>query len=72
MKRDRDDTDLRAIRETYSVREKGCVFCELQPERIISQDELAVVIRDGYPVTQLHNMMIPKRHLIDFFRLGTS
>jgi len=72
MKRDRDDTDLRAVRESNSVREKGCVFCELQPEPIISQNELAVVIRDGYPVTQLHNLMIPKRHVSDFFRLGTS
>ena len=72
MKRDRDNTDFRAVRESYSVREKGCIFCELQPERIISQNELAVVIRDGYPVTPLHSLIIPKRHIGDFFDLGTS
>ena len=72
MKRDRDDTDFRAVRESYSVREKGCIFCELRPARIISQNELAVVIRDGYPVTPLHSLVIPKRHARDYFDLGTS
>jgi len=33
MKRDRDDTDFRAVRESYSVREPGCVFCELSPNQ---------------------------------------
>jgi hypothetical protein len=45
MKRDRDDTDFRAVRETYSVRDPRCVFCELSPKRIFTQNELAVVIR---------------------------
>lgn len=72
MKRDRDDTDFRAVRESYSVREPKCVFCELPPKRIIAQNELAVVIRDSYPVTPLHSLIIPKRHVRDFFELGTS
>jgi diadenosine tetraphosphate (Ap4A) HIT family hydrolase len=72
MKRDRDDTDFRAVRESYSVRKPGCIFCELLPERIIAQNELAFVIRDGFPVTPLHCLIIPKRHVTDFFELGTS
>lgn len=72
MKRDRDDTDFRAVRESYSVREPRCVFCELPTERIITRNELAVVIRDGYPVTPLHSLIIPKRHVRNFFELGTS
>ncbi len=55
MKRDRDDTDFRAVRESYSVRKPGCIFCELLTDRIVAQNELAVVIRDGFPVTPLHS-----------------
>jgi len=72
MKQDRDDTDFRAVRESYSVRKPGCIFCELPPERIIAQNELAVVIHDGFPVTPLHSLIIPKRHVSDFFELGVS
>src|SRR5512143_2228862 len=72
MKRDRDDTDFRAVRESYSVKEPGCIFCELPPKRIIAQNELAVVIHDGFPVTPLHSLIIPKRHVTDFFELGVS
>ena len=72
MKRDRDDTDFRAVRESYSVRKPGCIFCELLPDRIVTQNELAVVIRDGYPVTPLHSLIIPKRHVVNIFELGTS
>jgi ATP adenylyltransferase len=51
MKRDRDDTDFRGIRESYRHRESGCLFCEIPEERIIAENELAYAIRDGFPVT---------------------
>jgi hypothetical protein len=28
MKRVRDDTDFRVIRESYNLRKEGCLFCE--------------------------------------------
>jgi ATP adenylyltransferase len=72
MKRDRDDTDFRSIRESYDKREEGCAFCNLPPKRIVMDNNLAVVIRDKYPVFPLHSLIIPKRHVGDFFDLGTS
>src|SRR5262249_46838549 len=59
MKRDRNDTDFRAIRESYADREPGCLFCEMKSERIVTQNELAFAIRDGYPVTPLHTLIVP-------------
>ena len=56
MKRDRDSTDFRMVRESYLRREPGCLFCEIQPDRIIAQNELAYAIRDAYPVTPLHTL----------------
>jgi diadenosine tetraphosphate (Ap4A) HIT family hydrolase len=70
MKRDRDDTDFREIRESYRHNEKGCPFCELPRKRIIAENKLAYAIRDGYPVTDLHTLIIPKRHVVDYFGMG--
>ena len=70
MKRDRDDADLRAVRESYTHRETGCLFCDLPKERVVLQNELAYSIYDGFPVTEHHTLVIPKRHLIDYFSLS--
>lgn len=70
MKRDRDDTDFRGIHDSYSDREEGCLFCEIPEDRIIAENELAYAIRDGFPVTDLHTLVIPKRHISSYFDLG--
>jgi diadenosine tetraphosphate (Ap4A) HIT family hydrolase len=31
---------------------------------------LAYAIRDGYPVTPLHTLVVPKRHIEDYFALS--
>jgi ATP adenylyltransferase len=72
MKRDRDDTDFRLIRESFDKREEDCLFCNISKERVVSQNSLAYVIRDGYPVTELHTLIIPYRHVETYFELGQS
>lgn len=72
MKRDRDNTDFKKIRESYDQRETGCLFCEIPVGRIISYSELAYVIRDGFPVTEYHSLIIPKRHVASYFELGQA
>ena len=69
MKRDKDSTDFMRVRESYEIREEGCLFCEIQKERILDQDDLFYVIRDGFPVTDLHTLVIPKRHVETYFDL---
>ena len=46
-----------------------CVFCTIEKKRIIFKDELFFVIRDIYPVTNLHTLIIPNRHIVSFFDL---
>ena len=46
-----------------------CVFCKLPQDRIIDQTELSKVFRDAFPVTKLHTLVIPKRHVADYFEL---
>jgi diadenosine tetraphosphate (Ap4A) HIT family hydrolase len=46
-----------------------CPFCTLPPERIVDQNEWAMVIRDGFPVSPGHTLVIPKRHVGSYFEL---
>lgn len=68
-KRDKDSTDLRGVAASYKTRHKGCLFCELDKTKIEAQSELAVVIRDQFPVAPFHTLIIPKRHVADYFGL---
>ena len=70
MKRDRDATDFRALRESYAHREKACLFCARQIDGYIAlENALCFGIKDGYPVTDLHMLIRTKRHVADFFEL---
>ena len=72
MKGDTDDTDFRVIRESYDNRDPSCVFCNPQRDIWLSENELAYAITDKYPVTGGHILIIPKRHLSDYFDLGQA
>jgi diadenosine tetraphosphate (Ap4A) HIT family hydrolase len=65
----RDDADFRLIREGINARQSDCIFCELPTDRIIVSNALAFAIRDNYPVTKLHTLVMPKRHAKTFFDL---
>ena len=49
---------------------KDCIFCNLEDSRKIFEDDLFIVIRDVYPVTNLHTLLIPKRHVPSYFDLS--
>ena len=68
-KRDRDDTDFRDGLASYGVRDEACLFCRVGEDRIIAENELCYAIRDGFPVTPMHTLVIPKRHVADYFDL---
>ena len=46
-----------------------CLFCNISKERIILENDLAYAIHDGFPVTEMHSLIIPKRHIYDYFDL---
>lgn len=49
--------------------EKGCFFCEITPDRVVRETASFIVIRDGFPVTEGHSLVISKRHAGNFFDL---
>ena len=46
---------------------KPCPFCTLPAQRILGQNEHAIWLRDGFPVSPGHSLVIPKRHMASFF-----
>ena len=47
--------------------EKECIFCN--PKNVILENDNAVAVMDGYPCSDGHMLIIPKRHARDFFEL---
>ena len=47
----------------------NCPFCNLNQTDILEYDKLAFAFRDGYPVTELHTLVVPRRHLATYFDL---
>ena len=48
---------------------KPCPFCTLPGERVIDHNDHGLVIRDGFPISPGHTLIIPKRHTGSFFDL---
>lgn len=49
--------------------EANCPFCELPAERIVFSAEESLVIRDAFPVSPGHTLVMPRRHVGSFFEL---
>ncbi|TNF45655.1 HIT family protein [bacterium] len=49
-----------------------CPFCSLTPDRIISESEFTITIRDAYPVSDGHTLIIPRRHVQSLFELRAT
>ena len=69
MKRDRDDTDFRRVADSYKNRAEACPFCDMPKGRVVVENELCYAVRDMYPVTPSHTLVLPKRHVSDYFDL---
>ncbi len=54
------------------MKSESCLFCDVQTkikDRVVDENALAYAIRDGFPVSPGHTLLIPKRHTLDYFGL---
>ena len=57
------------VRNTEKL-QSPCPFCDESVElKIIAREGTVFAIRDKYPVTNLHTLILPLRHISDFFDL---
>jgi diadenosine tetraphosphate (Ap4A) HIT family hydrolase len=70
-KRDQDSTDFR--NDLTSNYKQECEFCrdEVNREIIISND-LCKAFLDKYSVTEGHTLVVPKRHVSDYFEMSEA
>ena len=52
--------------------EEPCAFCFLSGEdrEIVAETDKFLAVRDNYPVSDGHTLLIPKRHVSSFFELS--
>ena len=46
-----------------------CLFCVINKKEIVDENKLAYTSFDSYPVSKQHCLIIPKRHINDYFKL---
>ena len=46
-----------------------CIFCCIRTEELQFENQLAYSSRDSYPVSELHSLIVPKRHVETYFEL---
>ena len=49
-----------------------CLFCDVKKTGIVYENELAYASYDSYPVSEHHCLIIPKRHIKDYFDLSND
>ena len=45
----------------------SCIFCNIDKNRMILENEDAFVIYDAFPVSKGHMLIIPKKHIENYF-----
>ena len=46
-----------------------CIFCNTSKSDFVFENELAYVSFDSYPVSKFHSLIIPKKHIENYFDL---
>jgi diadenosine tetraphosphate (Ap4A) HIT family hydrolase len=44
-----------------------CPFCSLPQERVVARNQFAMVLRDAYPISPGHTLIVPSRHVASLF-----
>ena len=45
----------------------NCTFCNIDKDRIILENEIAFAVYDVFPVSKGHMLIIPKKHINNYF-----
>ena len=49
-----------------------CLFCDSKKSGIVHENDLAYANYDSYPVSDHHCLIIPKRHIKDYFDMNND
>ena len=57
---------------TEDIFDQNCIFCNPLKKSVLFDNNLAYAFQDKYPVTPLHCLVIPYRHIPNYFSLTTN
>ena len=46
-----------------------CLFCNINSKDLVFDNAFAFASFDSYPVSKYHSLIVPKRHILDYFEL---
>ena len=49
-----------------------CLFCNINQSGSVHENDFAYTSYDSYPVSKYHSLIIPKRHIKDYFDLSNE
>ena len=66
-------TILRGFRLT-TIRQSSpmpmtCPFCQIRGDQVRLQNAAGLAIRDGYPISEGHTLVVPRKHVLSVFDL---
>ena len=50
----------------------NCPFCELDKDQIVANSSHGLAVRDGFPISPGHTLIVPRRHVASFFDLSSE
>lgn len=50
----------------------SCPFCDIPKDRVIAENGPCVAVRDHYPVSPGHSLIIPRRHIASFREMAAE
>jgi diadenosine tetraphosphate (Ap4A) HIT family hydrolase len=51
---------------------RHCPFCDVPQDLILFEADLALIIRDQFPVSPGHTLIVPRRHIGSFFEASAE
>jgi hypothetical protein len=51
---------------------RPCPFCAPAPDRILHALDAALVLRDGFPISPGHTLIVPRRHVGSLFAVEST
>jgi diadenosine tetraphosphate (Ap4A) HIT family hydrolase len=54
------------------INKNKCIFCDWSSREILVEDEHAVAFFDAFPVNPGHVLIVPKKHVADYFDLESA
>ena len=49
-----------------------CPFCPTHDRAVLESHSLAIAIADGFPLSQGHSLIVPRRHVASWFDLSNE